>query len=178
MNKAFLIPLLASTMMVGVCGAQELVTVDRIGSADAPKTMTFRVNTDQSNASSHASQAEGFTKLYQTFAEKHPDWQINIEHYTPDIGSEHAKHAGTGAGRTCAGLRDRRFLPARAFHQAGRARPDRRVFQQGGNRRPLPLHQGRHYRTRRQDLRLVVEHRPARALPQQGPRAECTADLG
>jgi hypothetical protein len=40
------------------------VTADRIGKADAPKTMTLRLNTDQSNASAHPSQAEGFVKLY------------------------------------------------------------------------------------------------------------------
>jgi multiple sugar transport system substrate-binding protein len=110
MDRAFLIALLTSTTMAALAGAastQELVTVDRIGSADAPKTMTFRINADQSNGSSTPGQAEGFTKLYQKFAEKHPEWQINIEHYTPDIGSEHAKmleQARAGRAPDCAAV--------------------------------------------------------------------------
>ncbi len=110
MDRAFLIALLISTTMAAFAGAartQELVTVDRIGSADAPKTMTFRINADQSNGSSTPGQAQGFTKLYQKFAEKHPEWQINIEHYTPDIGSEHAKmleQARAGRAPDCAAV--------------------------------------------------------------------------
>ena len=108
MDRALLIALLTSTLTVGYvaqAGAQELVTVDRIGKADAPKTMTFRVNPDHSNSSPVPSQAAGLAKLYQQFAEKHPEWQINIQLYTPDIGGEHAKmleQARAGRAPDCA----------------------------------------------------------------------------
>jgi len=94
MRNQFIAAILASTMLtaavVGASG-QELVTADRIGSADAPNSMTFRTNADFTQTSSHAEQAEGFLQLFQKFAENHPDWQINIEIFTPDIGGEHAR---------------------------------------------------------------------------------------
>jgi multiple sugar transport system substrate-binding protein len=109
MKKAARIALLASTMMAplafGASAQEELVTPDRIGSADAPNTMTFRTNVDFTHTSPHAEQAAGFQELFQKFAENHPDWQINIEIFTPDIGSEHARlleQARAGRAPDCA----------------------------------------------------------------------------
>jgi len=67
--------------------------------------MTFRTNADFTHTSPHAEQAEGFKQLFQRFAENHPDWQINIEIFTPDIGGEHARlleQARAGRAPDCA----------------------------------------------------------------------------
>jgi multiple sugar transport system substrate-binding protein len=54
---------LASTMLCGLAvgaSAQELLTADRIGLADAPKSMTFRTNPPFTHTSPTPGQAEGF----------------------------------------------------------------------------------------------------------------------
>jgi multiple sugar transport system substrate-binding protein len=100
--------LLASTVLAGLvagASAQELVTPDRIGSADAPKSMTYRTNPPFTHTSTTPSQAEGFKQLFTQFAQNHPDWQIEIEYFTPDIGSEHARmleQARAGRAPDCA----------------------------------------------------------------------------
>ena len=64
------------------------------------------------------------------------------------------------------------------FIENGVLQPLDAYFSQGGDRRPLPVHPRGHHRTGRPHLCLVVGHRPARALSQQGPRADGAADLG
>ena len=103
----FTVALMASTMLGFVAGAtaQELLTADRIGSADAPNSMTFRTNPPFTHTSPTPSQAEGFQQLFTKFAEDHPDWQINLEYFTPDIGGEHARmleQARAGRAPDCA----------------------------------------------------------------------------
>lgn len=103
----FLTTLLASTVLAGItvgANAQELVTDDRIGSADAPNSMTFRTNPPFTHTSPTPGQAEGFRQLFTEFAQNHPDWQINLEYFTPDIGGEHARmleQARAGRGPDC-----------------------------------------------------------------------------
>jgi len=85
---------LASTMLCGfaaAASAEDLVTADLVGKADAPNTLVFRTNPDFTQTSPTPTQAEGFKKLFQAFAEKHPDWQIQFQYFTPDIGGEHAR---------------------------------------------------------------------------------------
>lgn len=100
--------LLASTVLAGFvasAGAQELLTADRIGSADAPNSITLRTNPPFTHTSPTPSQAEGFKELFTQFAQNHPDWQINIEYFTPDIGGEHARmleQARAGRAPDCA----------------------------------------------------------------------------
>jgi multiple sugar transport system substrate-binding protein len=106
-RSLFTIALTASTMLGFVAGAtaQELLTADRIGSADAPNSMTFRTNPPFTHTSPTPSQAEGFKQLFTKFAEDHPDWQINLEYFTPDIGGEHARmleQARAGRAPDCA----------------------------------------------------------------------------
>jgi multiple sugar transport system substrate-binding protein len=87
--------LLASSMLVGMAAGayaqEELVSPDLIGKPDAPKTMTFRANPDQTHNHPTPAHGEGYKKLFQAFAEKHPDWQIRLEFFTTDIGGEHAR---------------------------------------------------------------------------------------
>jgi multiple sugar transport system substrate-binding protein len=104
----FLTSLLASTMLVGLAAganAQDLVAEDRIGLADAPNSMTFRTNPPFTHTNPTPSQAEGFRELFTEFAQNHPDWQINIEYFTTDIGGEHARmleQARAGRAPDCA----------------------------------------------------------------------------
>ena len=110
MSRSFSIAglFLASTMLCGVAAsafADDLVTADRVGKADAPNTLVFRTNPDFTQTSPTPSQATGFKTLFQSFAEKHPDWQIQFQYFTPDIGGEHARmleQARAGRAPDCA----------------------------------------------------------------------------
>lgn len=86
--------LLASTMLVGLAVgalAEDLVTTDHVGKADAPNVLTMRANPNQSPNSPSAEQQAAFKPVWQAWAEKHPDWQIKFEFFTNDIGGEHAR---------------------------------------------------------------------------------------
>jgi multiple sugar transport system substrate-binding protein len=90
----FLVAMLASAALVALAAgasAQELVTIDRVGKADAPNVLTMRANPGQSPNSPSAEQKAAFEKVWQAFAEKHPDWQVQFEFFTNDIGGEHAR---------------------------------------------------------------------------------------
>lgn len=94
MHKPILSALLATTMLAGLAvgaAAQDLVTTDRVGSADAPNILTMRANPGQSPNSPSAEQNAAFKEVWQKFAEDHPDWQIQFEFFTGDIGGEHAR---------------------------------------------------------------------------------------
>jgi multiple sugar transport system substrate-binding protein len=99
----FLTALLASSMLVGLvaaASAEDLVTNDHVGKADAPNTITIRANPGQSPNSPSAEQKALFKGYWQAWAEKHPDWQIKFEFFTNDIGGEHARLLEQGrAGR-------------------------------------------------------------------------------
>jgi multiple sugar transport system substrate-binding protein len=94
MQRPLLSALLAGSMLAGLtaaAGAQELVTTDRAGRPDAPNVLTMRANPNQSPNSPSAEQRAGFVRVFQEFAEKHPDWQVQFEFFGQDIGSEHAR---------------------------------------------------------------------------------------
>jgi multiple sugar transport system substrate-binding protein len=77
--------------LVAAASAEDLVTADRVGKADAPNVLTVRGNADQTPNSPHAEQKAAYTKIWQAWAEKHPDWQVKFEFFTTDIGGEHAR---------------------------------------------------------------------------------------
>lgn len=86
--------LLASTVIAGLGSsvvAQELVTADRVGDPSAPNVLIMRANPGQSPNSPSPEQKAAFTEVWQAFAEAHPDWQIQFEFFTNDIGGEHAR---------------------------------------------------------------------------------------
>jgi multiple sugar transport system substrate-binding protein len=94
MSKPICAALLASTMLAGLAvnaSAQDLVTIDRVGSPDAPNILTMRANPNQSPNSPFPEQAAAFKLVWQAFAEAHPDWQVQFEFFTSDIGGEHAR---------------------------------------------------------------------------------------
>ena len=94
MTPPFVRSLLCSAILAGFvasAGAQELVTTDRVGAADAPNVLTMRANPNQSPNSPSDEQRAAFKEVWQAFAENHPDWQIQFEFFTTDIGGEHAR---------------------------------------------------------------------------------------
>lgn len=92
MKRSFLAALLASTILSGAGAfAQELVTVDRVGDPNAPNVLIMRTNPGQSPNNPSAEQKAAFQPVWQKFAEAHPDWQVQFEFFTTDIGGEHAR---------------------------------------------------------------------------------------
>lgn len=94
MKKPVLATFLASTILAGTMAtatAQDLVTIDRVGRADAPNVLTVRANPNQSTNSPSDEQRAAFETVWQAFAENHPDWQVQFEFFTNDIGGEHAR---------------------------------------------------------------------------------------
>lgn len=94
MHNSLLSALLAGTVLAGLAGvsaAQELVATDRVGSPDAPNVLTVRANPNQSPNSPYPEQKAAFAEVWQQFAEAHPDWQLQFEFFSNDIGGEHAR---------------------------------------------------------------------------------------
>ncbi|WP_421722960.1 extracellular solute-binding protein [Bauldia sp.] len=94
MHKPILSALLTTTILAGFAvgaAAQELVTSDRVGSPDAPNVLTMRANPNQSPNSPSAEQNAAFKVVWEEFAQNHPDWQVQFEFFTSDIGGEHAR---------------------------------------------------------------------------------------
>ncbi len=94
MRKSIVMSLLASTVLIGAvanASADDLVTSDRVGKADAPNVLTMRANPNQSPNSPSAEQKAAFEKVWHAFAVKHPDWQIKFQFFSQDIGGEHAR---------------------------------------------------------------------------------------
>ncbi|OEC95923.1 MULTISPECIES: extracellular solute-binding protein [unclassified Rhizobium] len=108
MKRAFVSALALSTMLFSVPAAfaQELATKDRIGLADAPKTLTVRLTNDSQNNADPAI-AEGYRKLFIDFIKKHPDWKLQMQFMSADIGTEQAKmleQAKAGNAPDCAAV--------------------------------------------------------------------------
>ena len=77
---------------VALCAAaQELVTADHVGKTDAPNTLTMRLNTDQSPNAPVQAIGALYGAAWQKWAEAHPDWQVQFEFFSQDIGAEHAR---------------------------------------------------------------------------------------
>lgn len=99
-------------------GANDLVTNNRVGLADAPNTLVFRMTTD-GPANNMPETAKGYQKLFADFITKHPDWQIEMQLMSGDIGQEQARmleQAKSGSAPDCAAV-DSFVLPL--FKKAG-----------------------------------------------------------
>ena len=92
MRRAFVSALLACTVLASTSAlAQELVTADRVGDPNAPNVLVFRTNVGQSPNNPSPEQNAAFKPIWQKFAEAHPDWQVQFEFFSNDIGGEHAR---------------------------------------------------------------------------------------
>src|SRR3954462_7894014 len=69
---------LACSLLAGCGSGDSLITIDRVGRADAPKTLTLQINTSYSPQASTPSVAAGFKKLFAAWARKHPQWRIDL----------------------------------------------------------------------------------------------------
>ena len=98
---------LASALLsVHAVFAQELATKDRIGLADAPKTLVVRLTNDSPNNADPAI-ADGYQKLFVDFIRKYPDWKLQLQFMSTDIGTEQAKmleQAKAGNAPDCAAV--------------------------------------------------------------------------
>ncbi|AYG69929.1 MULTISPECIES: extracellular solute-binding protein [unclassified Rhizobium] len=108
MKRAFVSALALSTMLFSVptAFAQEIATKDRIGLADAPKTLTVRLTNDSPNNADPAI-AKGYQTLFIDFIKKHPDWKLQMQFMSTDIGTEQAKmleQAKAGNAPDCAAV--------------------------------------------------------------------------
>ncbi|MFB9913726.1 extracellular solute-binding protein [Rhizobium paknamense] len=120
-----MLKILAGALAAGVvlcapflANAEDLVTNNRIGLAKAPNKLVFRMTTD-GPSNNMPDTAAGYRKLFEDFIRKHPDWQIETQLMTGDIGQEQARlleQAKSGAAPDCAAV-DSFVLPL--FKKAG-----------------------------------------------------------
>lgn len=108
MKRSFRVALLATvaTVAAGMAFADDLVTKERAGKADAPNTLTLRLTGD-GPGNTNPVFAEGYTKLFAEFIAKHPDWKIEFQRMSDNIGQEQARlleQAKSGQAPDCAAV--------------------------------------------------------------------------
>ncbi|MFS2150894.1 extracellular solute-binding protein [Rhizobium sp. Rhizsp42] len=89
-----------------IAAPQDLITGDIVGKADAPNKLIFRMTTDGPRNNEPA-YAEGYSKLFNDFIAKRPDWQIELQMMSGDIGQEQARmleQAKSGSAPDCAAV--------------------------------------------------------------------------
>ncbi|WP_448956179.1 extracellular solute-binding protein [Labrys neptuniae] len=108
MRKRLVTALLASAVAFATAPtmAEDLVTKDRVGPADAPKSLSLRL-TDDGPDTTDPVWAEGYKKLFTEFIQRHPGWKIDLERMSDNIGQEQARmleQAKGGHGPDCAAV--------------------------------------------------------------------------
>ena len=165
---------------VALCAqAQELVTADRVGKrrraehaddAAEPRPVAEQPRTRRSGAL--------YAAAWQKWAEAHPDWQVQFEFFSQDIGAEHARlleQARAGRAPDCVTVDSFQLA---LFVKNGVLQPLDEFFTKEEIDDLFPFIRAGHHRPGRPNLRLVVGHRPARALLQHRHREDAAADLG
>jgi len=107
-NKAIMLALLAGSFLAApvIAAAQDLITGDIVGKADAPNKLIFRMTTDGPR-NNEPVYAQGYSKLFNDFIAKRPDWQIELQMMSGDIGQEQARmleQAKSGSAPDCAAV--------------------------------------------------------------------------
>jgi multiple sugar transport system substrate-binding protein len=85
---------------------QDLAAPNRIGLSSDPNTLSVRLNTS-SPGNGDPAVAKGYQDLFVEFIKKHPDWQLQMQIETQDIGNEQAKmleEAKAGNAPDCAAV--------------------------------------------------------------------------
>ncbi|MCX5496739.1 extracellular solute-binding protein [Kaistia dalseonensis] len=108
MRASIRVALLATvaSCFIGSAFADDMITKDRVGPADAPKVLSFRLTGDGPGNTDPAV-AEGYQKLFVDFIQKHPGWQIKLERMSDNIGQEQARmleQTKSGSGPDCAAV--------------------------------------------------------------------------
>lgn len=75
----FIASLAVVAALVGCGGGSSVLTLDRIGKEDAPKTMEVQLNNSYTHQAATPSWADGFEKLFTQFAKDHPDWKLELK---------------------------------------------------------------------------------------------------
>src|SRR3954462_5117829 len=70
--------LLTALACAGCGSGDELLTIDRVGRADAPKVLKLQINASYSPQASTPSIAKGFRQLFIDWAKKHPQWRLDL----------------------------------------------------------------------------------------------------
>lgn len=94
----------ATAVLPAMGSAQDLVTRTRVGLADAPNTLTFRLTAYDLYSSDPATKA-AFETLFSDFITARPDWKIETQLQTGNIGQEQARllqQTQAGRGPDCA----------------------------------------------------------------------------
>jgi multiple sugar transport system substrate-binding protein len=128
MTRAVCSLILLATAALG-CGSDELVTLDRVGRADAPKTLELQINADYSHQAPSPEIAEGFRKLLERWAREHPEWRLDLNIVPSSMGTtEQARlleKARVGQAPDCANV-DSFTVPL--FIEQGALQPLDRYF--------------------------------------------------
>ncbi|WDR03506.1 extracellular solute-binding protein [Devosia algicola] len=85
---------------------QDLAAPDRIGLSSAPNKLVVRLTGD-SPGNTDPDIAAGYKDLFVAFIKKHPEWQLQLQIQTQDIGTEQAKmleQAKSGNAPDCAAV--------------------------------------------------------------------------
>jgi multiple sugar transport system substrate-binding protein len=95
-------------LIYGCGGGGGVLTLDRIGQEDAQNSMTVQLNNSYTHQSSTPSWADGFERLFTTFAEDHPDWKLELK-IVPDEQTTQAQarlleQARAGRAPDCANV--------------------------------------------------------------------------
>ena len=104
--SVFALVIASSPLSPAVAADQDLVAPDRIGLASAPNTLSVRLNTS-SPGNGDPAVAKGYRDLFVAFIKQHPDWRLEMQIETQDIGNEQAKmleEAKTGNAPDCAAV--------------------------------------------------------------------------
>ncbi|ARU01148.1 extracellular solute-binding protein [Yoonia vestfoldensis] len=105
MRRTLAFPLSAALALTGAAAvAQDLITRDRVGPADAPNVMTFRLTGFDLYSSDPATRAFFETQFLDLMAD-YPDWRIATQLQTDNIGQEQARmleQVRAGRGPDCA----------------------------------------------------------------------------
>src|SRR3954447_16809932 len=70
--------LLTALACAGCGSGDELLTIDRVGRADAPKVLEVHITPSYSPQASTPSIAKGFRRLFIDWAKKHPEWRLDL----------------------------------------------------------------------------------------------------
>ncbi|MCD7107572.1 extracellular solute-binding protein [Rhizobium sp. DKSPLA3] len=107
MNARILMLLSAVAMALPVAAfAQDTITGDTVGPADAPNKLVFRMTSDGPRNTDPVL-AEGYSKLFNAFVANHAGWQVELQMMSGDISQEQARmleQAKSGNAPDCAAV--------------------------------------------------------------------------
>jgi multiple sugar transport system substrate-binding protein len=70
--------LLCALASAGGARGDELLTIERVGRAAAPKVLKLQINASYSPQASTPSIAKGFRQLFVDWAKEHPEWRLDL----------------------------------------------------------------------------------------------------